>query len=81
MPLFAVALLPYNLSDANVGSQIIVPVNSCHLLKVATSIFEDDQILHSSDSKSACKFPEQASNKFGSLFISNNGKLVGLDGM
>jgi hypothetical protein len=64
----------------NVGSQIIVPVNSFHLPKVATSIFEDDQILHSSDSESACKIPEQASKKFGSLFISDNGKLVGLEG-
>ena len=44
-------------NDVNVGSQIIVPANSCHLPKVATSIFEDDQILHSSDSESACKIP------------------------
>ena len=65
----------------NVGSQIIVPVNSCHLSKVATSIFEDDQILHSSDSESACKIPEQDSNKSGSLIIYDSGKLVGLEGM
>ena len=37
--------------------------------------------MYSSDSESVCKIPEQASNKFGSLSISDNGKLVGLEGM
>ena len=63
------ALLQVSLSDVNVGSQIIVPANSCHLPKLATSIFEDHEIWYSSDSESACKIPEQASNKFGSLYF------------
>jgi hypothetical protein len=80
-PKTRMALLQEGENDVNVGSQIIVPANSCHLPKVATSIFEDHEILYSSDSESACKIPEQASNKFGSLFISDNGKLVGPEGM